>query len=282
MQMNRRTLIIGASLLLGLTACQPPSDKTDSSDAPSTSAQTEAAPSTQPLTEAKTPKALTKALVTLSEKTLKEQLICSKLDDTINTIDNKSKIEDIHAVQRQIEACLPVADNAEILQWLEAYQSMYGRFLNTDSSMDDEAFYSVMDNIDQDGKLTVAQLKLVNPRVRYLISLVRSKADVSVRYIGEGHFAFHHDLSAMADMFTPYLPDDQSEFIQRMAQDNQEIFWFDAAIGISLEELVERAVFWEDFIGRYPDSRFYDDVKALLDTYRYLLFFGSENTQWID
>lgn len=281
-QMNRRTLIIGASLLLGLTACQPPSDKTDSSDTPSTSAQTETAPSTQPLAEAKTPKALTKALVTLSEKTLKEQLICSKLDDTINTIDNKSKIENIHAVQRQIEACLPVADNAEILQWLEAYQAMYGRFLNTDSSMDDEAFYSVMDNIDQDEKLTVAQLKLVNPRVRYLISLVRSKADVSVRYIGEGHFAFHHDLSAMADMFTPYLPDDQSEFIQRMVQDNQEIFWFDAAIGISLEELVERAVFWEDFIGRYPDSRFYDNAKALLDTYRYLLFFGSENTQWID
>ena len=281
-QMNKIKLIIGASLLLGLTACQPPSDKTDSSGATSTSAQSVEAPSTQPLVEAKTPKALTKALVKLSEKTLKEQLICTKLDDTINAIDNKSEIEDIHAVQRQIDACLPVADNAEILRWLEYYQAMYGRFLNTDSSIDDEAFFTVMNNIDQDGKLTVAQLKQVNPRVRYLISLVRSRADVSVRYMGEGHFEFHHDLTAMADIFTPYLPDDQSEFIQRMAQDNQEIFWFDAAIAISLEELVERAVFWEDFISRYPQSRFYDDAKALLDTYRYLLFFGSENVQWID
>ena len=281
-QMNKTTLIIGANLLLGITACQPPSDKNDSSDTTSTSAQSVESPSTQPLVEAKTPKALTKALVKLSEKTLKEQLICTKLDDTINAIDNKSEIEDIHTVQRQIDACLPVADNAEILRWLEYYQAMYGRFLSADSSMDDEAFFTVMENVEQDGKLTVAQLKQVNPRVRYLISLVRSRADVSVRYMGEDHFEFHHDLSAMADMFTPYLPDDQSEFIQRMAQDNQEIFWFDTAIAISFEELVERAVFWEDFISRYPDSRFYDDANALLDTYRYLLFFGSENIQWID
>lgn len=281
-QMNKTTLIIGISLLLGITACQPPSDKTDSSDATSTSAQSVESPSTQPLVEAKTPKALTKALVKLSEKTLKVQLICTKLDDTINAIDNKSEIEDIHTVQRQIDACLPVADNAEILRWLEYYQAMYGRFLSADSSMDDEAFFTVMENVEQDGKLTVAQLKQVNPRVRYLISLVRSRADVSVRYMGEDHFEFHHDLSAMADMFTPYLPDDQSEFIQRMAQDNQEIFWFDTAIAISFEELVERAVFWEDFISRYPDSRFYDDANALLDTYRYLLFFGSENVRWID
>ncbi|AMN66507.1 hypothetical protein AK825_01170 [Psychrobacter sp. P11G5] len=280
--MNKTTLIIGISLLLGITACQPPSDKTDSSDATSTSAQSVESPSTQPLVEAKTPKALTKALVKLSEKTLKVQLICTKLDDTINAIDNKSEIEDIHTVQRQIDACLPVADNAEILRWLEYYQAMYGRFLSADSSMDDEAFFTVMENVEQDGKLTVAQLKQVNPRVRYLISLVRSRADVSVRYMGEDHFEFHHDLSAMADMFTPYLPDDQSEFIQRMAQDNQEIFWFDTAIAISFEELVERAVFWEDFISRYPDSRFYDDANALLDTYRYLLFFGSENVRWID
>lgn len=281
-QKKKTSLIIGASLLLGITACQPPSDKTDPLDATSTSAQSVESPSTQPLVEAKTPKALTKALVKLSEKTLKEQLICTKLDDTINAIDNKSEIEDIHTVQRQIDACLPVADNAEILRWLEYYQAMYGRFLSADSSMDDEAFFTVMENIEQDGKLTVAQLKQVNPRVRYLISLVRSRADVSVRYMGEDHFEFHHDLSAMADMFTPYLPDDQSEFIQRMAQDNQEIFWFDTAIAISFEELVERAVFWEDFISRYPDSRFYDDANALLDTYRYLLFFGSENVQWID
>lgn len=282
MQKNKIALIIGASLLFGITACQPPADKTDPSDATSTSTQTATPPSTQPLIEAKTPKQLTTALVDSSADRLREQLICSKLDDNINAVDHTSKIESLRAVQRQLAACLPAADNAEVLQWLADYQVMYARFLQSDSSIDDEDFFTVMSNVEQGKSIAVAQLRKISPRARYLIGLIRSNADVSIRYMGANDFEFHHDLSAMADIFTPYLPDDQSEFIQRMAQDNQELFWFDAAIAFSFEELVERAVFWEDFMKRYPQSNFYNDAKALFDTYRYLLFFGSENTQWFD
>lgn len=281
-QKKKTALIISASLLFAITACQPPADKTESSNTTSTSAQTENPPSTQPIKEAKTPKELTTALVDSSAEKLREQLICTKLGDTINAIDNKSKIENIHAVQRQITACLPAANNAEILQWLEDYQAMYRRFLKLDSAMDDEALFTVMSDIEQGKTIAVSQLKQVSPRVRYLIGLVRSRADVNVRYMGEGHFEFHHDLTAMADIFTPYLPDDQNAFIERMANDNQELFWFDTATAFSFEELVERAVFWEDFMTRYPHSHFYNDAKALFNSYAYLLFFGSENTQWLD
>ena len=260
-----------------LTACQPPSDKATASEAQSTTPQ-----STTPVAEAKTPKELTKALVELSEETLKERLICSKLNDTINAINNKSEIEDIHAVQHQLTACLPVANNAEILQWLAEYQAMYTRFLNVDSAIDDSAFYDLMSSIEQGKKVSVTQLKAVNPHVRYLVSLIMSRSDVSVRYLGEGDYKFHHDLTAMADIFSPYLPKDQAAFIQRLAQDNQGVFWFDAAIAFSFEDLVERTVFWEDFIHRYPQSIFYNDAESLFNVYRYLLFFGSENTQWTD
>ena len=276
-QNKKLPFIIGSSLVFALTACQPPSEKATSSEAQKTTIQNE-----QPIAEAKTPKELTKALVELSEETLKERLICTKLEDTINTIDNKSEIEDIHAVQHQLTACLPLANNAEILQWLTEYQVMYERFLRLDSSTNDKAFYALMRSIDQGEKITVAQLKQVSPRVRYLVGLVREQSDVSVRYLGEGDYEFHHDLKAMADIFSPYLPEDQAAFIQRLAKDNQEIFWFDAAIAFSFEELVERTVFWEDFINRYPESQFHNDAKILFNTYRYLLFFGSENTQWTD
>lgn len=275
-------LMIGLSLLSGITACQPPSDKAIPSETTSASVQAEKPPSTPSLAEAKTPKALTSALVALSEDALTEQLICTKLHDSINAIDNKSKIENIHSVQRQIQACLPKASNAEVLEWLADYQAMYQRFLQFDNPTDSAALFTIMSHVEQGEKLTVAQLKQLNPRVRYLIGLVMSRSDVSVRYLGEGDFEFHHDLTAMADIFSPYLPDDQSAFIQRMAKDNQDIFWFDAAIAFSFDSLVERAVFWEDFIKRYPKSRFYTDAKDLLNTYRYLLFFGSENTQWTD
>ncbi|MBF0657369.1 hypothetical protein IPZ60_01285 [Psychrobacter sp. NG25] len=276
-QNKKLPLIIGSSLVFALTACQPPSDKATSSEAQSTTIQ-----STQPVAEAKTPKELTKALVELSEETLKERLICSKLNDTINEIDNKNEIEDIHAVQHQLTACLPVANNAEILEWLAEYQAMYTRFLSVDSDIDNSAFYDLMSSIEQGKKVSVTQLKAVNPHVRYLVSLIMSRSDVSVRYLGEGDYEFHHDLTAMADTFSPYLPEDQAAFVQRMAQDNQGIFWFDAAIAFSFEELVERTVFWEDFMHHYPQSIFYNDANVLFNSYRYLLFFGSENTQWTD
>ncbi|WP_201549448.1 hypothetical protein [Psychrobacter fjordensis] len=276
-QNKRLPLIIGSSLAFVLTACQPSSDKATASEAQSTTPQ-----STKPIAEAKTPKELTKALVKLSEDTLKEQLICSKLNDTINAINNKNEIEDIHAVQHQLTACLPVANNAEILQWLAEYQEMYARFLNVDSAIDDSAFYALMRTIEQGQKVSVTQLKAVNPHVRYLVSLIMSRSDVSVRYLGEGDYEFHHDLTAMADIFSPYLPEDQAAFIQRMAQDNQGVFWFDAAVAFSFEELVERTIFWEDFMHHYPQSIFYNDADVLFNMYRYLLFFGSENTQWTD
>lgn len=282
MQKNTITRIIGASLLLAITACQPPSDKPDSSEATSKPAQTEAPASAPSLAEAKTPKALTKAIVALSEEALKDQLICTKLHDTINAINNRSEIEDIHGIQRQLEACLPVANNAEIQQWLKDYQAMYSRFLSFDSPTDSAAFFTVMSHVEQGGKITVAQLKQVNPRVRYLLGLIRSKADIKLRYMGANDFKFYHDLAAMAAIFAPYLPDDQREFIQRMAQDNQKLFWFDGAIELSLEAVVARAIYWEDFMSRYPDSSFYDDAKTVFDTYRHLLFFGANNIQWTD
>ncbi|WP_367105826.1 hypothetical protein [uncultured Psychrobacter sp.] len=266
------------SALLVLSACQPPSDH----PAPSQSKQTEEPSSTQSLKDAKNPRQLTTALVDMSEKKLKDQLVCSKLTATINAVGNTSEIKNIHDVQHQLKACLPTADNAQILQWLADYQAMYRRFLGSDSDWNDEAFYDVMSTIEQGKTITVPQLRQVNPRILYLISLVRSKADVSVIYLGEGIYAFHHDLQAMADLFTPYLPEDQAVFIQRMAKDNQDIFWNDAAIAISYYPLIKRAVFWEEYIKQYPDSYFIKDAERLFNRYRFLLFFGSENTQWTD
>lgn len=276
MQKSLLSMMIAASLLLS-SACQPPSNKPETVD--TTQVQENASPA---LIEAKTPKELTTSIIELSEGKLRDELICNKLSDTIKIIDNKSKMEEIHAVQRQLKACLPTADNDVVLQWLEDYQAMYSRFLGVDDYNDDEAFYAIYDSLEQGKKATVAQLKQVNPRTRYLISLVESKADVSILYIGEGIFVFHHDLQAMADLFAPYLSSDQSEFVERMAEDNQNIFWNDAAVAVSFDEVIDRAIFWENYIQQYPDSYFIKDAQELFDLYRYVIFFGSDNTRWTD
>lgn len=284
--MQKTTLaLMMTSVLLVLSACQPPPEKSVSSapePKPEQPEQVEEPSSTQSLRDAKTPRQLTSALVDISEKKLKDQLICSKLTTTIRAVGSKSEINDVQALQHQLRACLPTADNAQTLQWLADYQAMYRRFLGADRDWDNGAFYDVMSTLDQGKTITVAQLRLVNPRIRYLVSLVRSNADVSVQYLGEGVYAFHHDLQAMADLFAPYLPEDQAVFIERMAKDNQDIFWNDAAITISYYQLIKRAIFWEDYIKQYPDSYFIKDAENLFNIYRYALFFGSDNTRWTD
>lgn len=45
--------------------------------------------------------------------------------------------------------------------------------------------------------------------------------------------------------------------------------------------MIERAVFWENYIKTYPNSLFIEDAKDLFKLYRYVLFFGSDNTDWL-
>ena len=207
---------------------------------------------------------------------------CLALSKSMQKMDETSKIEAIYAIQKLIKNCLPTASNAEVLSLLKDYQAMYRRFLTTNETIEDDNFYTVMQMADEGKKVPDALLKTLNPRLQHLIRLVEDDADVRVIYQGEGYYEFTHDLQAMADIFTPYLRQDQKAFIERLAMDNQKIFWFDAGIAFSLQELIERAQFWEDYLARYPKGYAHQDAKYLFEVYRYLLLFGSENTQWTD
>ncbi len=273
MQKTLLSLAIGMSLMLTLSACQPKSEvpevKTkDSGDQIRQSSVN------------KVPKSATANDSAVDAQT------CLALSDAMKKVDNTSKIEAIYAIQKPLKSCLPTASNAEVLNLLKDYQAMYERFLWEETDLNnsefDQDFFDVMNALEQGEKVPEEKLKSLSPRVRYLIGLIQNGTDVRVYNLGEGYYAFSHDLQAMADIFTPYLRQDQKAFIRQMATENQDIFLSDAAITTSFEELVERAVFWEDYITRYPKGYAVKDAKTILDSYRYFLFFGSDNTGWTD
>ena len=280
MQKTILSLTIGLIFLLsvsvGVNACQPKSDALSEANEAKNTEQV----NKQASLEESATKTNTATDSALDAKT------CLALSKSMGKVDNSSKIDAIYAIQKQLTACLPTASNAEVLNLLKDYQAMYERFLwqETDISNSefDQDFFDVMNALEEGEKVAEEKLKNLSPRVRYLIGLIQNDADVRVYNLGEGYYAFNHDLKAMADIFTPYLRQDQKAFIQQMAKDNQDIFLSDAAITTSFEELVERAVFWEDYITRYPNGYAVQDAKMLLDSYRYYLFFGSDNTGWTD
>lgn len=279
MQKTILSLAIGLIFLLGMSACQP---KSDTSSESSETKNTE---------QVNTPTSLEKSATktTTATDSALDAKTCLELSKSMKKVDETSKIEAIYAIQKQLKACLPTASNGEVLNLLKDYQAMYERFLWDDDDAAainetdfDEDYYDVMYALEWNEKVPEEKLQKMSARTRYLIGLIQNDADVRAYNLGEGYYAFSHDLKAMADIFTPYLRPDQKAFIQRMAKDNQDIFWSDAAITTSFAELVERAQFWEDYITRYPNGYAVKDAKILLDLYRYALFFGSDNTRWTD
>ena len=80
-------------------------------------------------------------------------------------IGSTSKIEAIYAIQQQLEACLPTANNAEVLALLKNYQALYERFLGPDNYMDDEDFYAIVETMQAGKKVTAEQLEVLAPRI---------------------------------------------------------------------------------------------------------------------
>ncbi|MBB3106666.1 hypothetical protein FHS24_001167 [Psychrobacter luti] len=280
MQKTILSLAIGLSFLLGMSACQPKSDASSKSNEAKDTEQVN------------TPTPIEKSAATSNKPTdsALDAKTCLALNKSMQKVDDTSKIDTIYEIQKQLTACLPTANSTEALSLLKDYQAMYGRFLAIDSDINAEntdpqvaqAYYDVMSALEMGEQVPVEALNKLSPRTRYLISLIKSDADVRARNLGEGFYTFAHDLQAMADIFIPYLRPDQKAFIGRMAKDNQEVFWSDAAVTITFDELIERAIFWEDYIQRYPSGYAVQDAKVLLNLYRYVIFFGSDNTRWTD
>lgn len=263
---NLLVLSLSASLLV--SACQPKAEVVDTPIVQATESKVKLTP--------------IKANKTVAKDNTIGAKDCLALNNAMLKVDGDSEIEAIYTIQKQLKACLLTANNAEVLTLLANYQAMYKRFLTSSAYENDEQLYEVMSTLDSGKKVPSEQLATLTPRLRYLAELVESDADISVLYLGEGYYEFHHNLKAMADIFTPYLRKDQSEFIQRLAQDNQDIFWNDAGIAISFKEVIERASFWENYLNQYPNGYFIEDAKRLFAIYRHALFLGSENTQWVD
>ncbi len=271
MQKSLLSLTAAMSVLVALSGCQP------KVETPTESNNTQKAEqNNQQFSSMKQPKQTVVKEPTIDAKT------CLALSKSMQKVDDTSKIEAIYTIQKQLKACLPTANNTEVLSLLKDYQAMYRRFLTTNETIEDKNFNIVMEMADEGKKVPEPLLKTLNPKLQYLIRLVEDDADVRVIYLGEGYYEFTHDLQTMVDIFSPYLRQDQKAFIERLAMDNQDIFWFDAAIAFSLQELIERAQFWENYLARYPKGYAHQDAKHLFEIYRYLLLFGSENTQWTD
>jgi len=78
--------------------------------------------------------------------------------------------------------------------------------------------------------------------------------------------------------YSDYVPDDIREYINLMAVESNNAPAKDAALVISWEDVLQRALNQEKFIAQYGDSEKVQDVKNLYQKYLTFTLFGANNT----
>ena len=110
------------------------------------------------------------------------------------------------------------------------------------------------------------------------MSLWQGKEYIDNYYIGEGEMALRRHPQFVTDIFSPYLPEDEQVFTRQLAKENTTLTTNDAALVIPWSEVSNRALFWERYLKRYPDSPYAKQAEYLFQWYQAILFQGLDNT----
>ncbi|MEC7121292.1 MAG: hypothetical protein VXW65_15505 [Pseudomonadota bacterium] len=104
------------------------------------------------------------------------------------------------------------------------------------------------------------------------------RQQIDILDIGEGLFEFRLNPRYWIEPFGKMLTAADRAYFALMAEQNQEQYYYDAAIAISWEALGQRAYAWERYLATYPDSYFGKAAEQAHQEYVMHLLVGMDNT----
>lgn len=122
------------------------------------------------------------------------------------------------------------------------------------------------------------QQKVVLPdSVKTKIKLF-SPANIEIWDIGEGMTEIRTVPEFYLNLFKNYLPQDQAAFLKLEAFDSTELYDNDGGFAISLTQVSQRVLNWEQFLVQYPNSTYFDKAKVTYKHYLQDYLYGLDNT----
>nr|WP_322624626.1 tetratricopeptide repeat protein [uncultured Flavobacterium sp.] len=107
-------------------------------------------------------------------------------------------------------------------------------------------------------------------------------ADLEIWDIGEGMVVVRTVADYYKNIFSGKVTADYDEAISIVADEEKELWESDAAVSIPWKDLGERVVTWENFIKKYPESKFRKEAEGTYKMYRHAFLLGLDNTQVIE
>ena len=101
-------------------------------------------------------------------------------------------------------------------------------------------------------------------------------------YQGEGYAELRINAYHYYNIFSPYLSEENSEYMRIYAQ-NDNVITMDAGLIIPLSKLVERCIEWESYLNKYPNAQQRNEVALQYGQYLGSIMFCTEqNTEAFD
>ena len=203
--------------------------------------------------------------------------MCENIQHNMQQIDNTRTTFALEQINQDLKVCLPLLPLNEQLNLLTLSTQMYQRFLHVErSAAEQAAFDQHAFDLAQHPTIQQSHFESFALRDQYLLKH-KGQAYLELYDAGEAQLVYRRSPQYLAIIFAPYMPDAEQIFIERMAKDNMQHSLRDGGLTLDATDLAERALFWEDYLQRYPKSHFIRDARYLAEVYAMLLFKGTIN-----
>ena len=199
--------------------------------------------------------------------------LCTLLNQQMQNINNTSSVQDLQYVNTQLEKCLPQMPLEERQKLLYASTSMYQRFLSTERNTEQQHAFDQY-AMNGNGSYSTSYLSEMSERDRYLLQHQGNSTYYEVYDSGDTGIMYRRQPKYLLDIFAPHLKTPEQIFIRNLAAQNEFPILSGNGFNIAWSELSKRALFWQNYVDRYPDSAFIDDAQRLKFKYSQFLFHG--------
>ncbi|PHI03228.1 hypothetical protein [Fusobacterium polymorphum] len=95
-----------------------------------------------------------------------------------------------------------------------------------------------------------------------------NRYDLELWYLARGSCIIREVPDFYYKTFKDYVTDDYKEYLKITSDENEEHYVADSGLCITLEELGDRIVTWENFLEKYPNSKLNNKVNNICNSYR--------------
>ncbi len=201
--------------------------------------------------------------------------MCQNIEKDMANINDQRTTFALEEINQNLKVCLPLLDHDQQHQLMHLSTKMYQRFLTVERDHEQQlAFEHYALEMAQHPTIQQSHFQTLNSRDQYLLKH-KGQAYVELIDLGEQQLNYRRSPDYLARIFAPYLPKSERVFIEMLAQQNHEPILQNGRLLISPQEMMTRALFWQEYLHLYPNSYFKTDAQFLMQQYRYYLFFGT-------